>query len=700
MKIVTSGFKDALIESGREFDSKIIFTISGTTTTLGPEELTNTNLSYKGSILKSIMKQLEFETETNIPLETILEYRIGLKVNDVYEYISYGNFVVKNANFNDDRNSYTYTCYDKMVYSMEDYESLGVTYPITIRNYINAICTKIGLTFKNANSTFTNYDKQIPSELYLDSQGRSLFYSYRDVLDELAQVTASCICINEADDELEIRYVNNTNETLNSDYLKDTNIKRNLEIYGPINQVTLSRGGDSDKLSKNDAESITQNGLTEIKIKDNQILNGEDRQQYLNEIFTRINGLSYTLCDLSSYGILYFELLDKFSFAWTDDESNTHTINCLMLNNEIEQKNMVEEKIECNKPLTADDGYAEVSQEVKNDNRAKIDVDKVNARVEAIVENVGEDGEVTGASLLLAINNDSSQATLSADKISLEGYTTINDGFQIDENGNAIINGANLDLIDNGGNEQGINSRIKITKNDGSASNTIYSNYNQMANSEPDEEDEDITYKNILTSTPTSIRLQRKKIEIIDGVIHTSIVKAVSIVNDNNSIFMSLRDYEMPDHSLVLSMEEIVLALGGLSSITITPHGIKHQEGMSEDAYAEFSTILYENTNGSTSEITLNDKTYNYSHIEIIFAYNTGAFGYCSSKIFNPDGKIANLTAHALSNNYLYIGSSQWTISGNKITPNINEYWRLNANAATTRGTTATIRIFQVIGYK
>ena len=506
MKVVTSGFKDALIESGREFDSKIIFIISGTTTTLGPEELINTNLSYKGSILKSIMKQLEFETETNIPLETILEYRIGLKVNDAYEYISYGNFVVKKANYNDDRNSYTYTCYDKMVYSMEDYESLGVTYPITIRNYINAICTKLGLTFKNANSTFTNYDKQIPSELYLDSQGRSMCYSYRDVLDELAQVTASCICINEADDELEIRYVNNTNETLNSDYLKDTNIKRNLEIYGPINAVVLSRSGETDEIVEYDEISIQTNGLTELKIKDNQIMNGSDRQSYLTNIFTRLNGLSYTLCDLSSYGILYFELLDKFSFTWTDDESNTHTINCLMLNDEIKQKYMLEENLECNKPLTANDGYAEVPQEVKDDNRAKIEVNKVDGKVEAIVQNIGDNGQVTGASLLLAINNDTSQATLSADKISLEGATTINNNFSIDNNGTATLNGGDIILYDDED-----HAKLKLINGENANNTTsIQSTQLDMYHFSGDEEEEDWESDSFY-STPGLILLMSDK---------------------------------------------------------------------------------------------------------------------------------------------------------------------------------------------
>lgn len=53
------------------------------------------------------------------------------------------------------------------------------------------------------------------------------------------------------------------------------------------------------------------------------------------------------------------------------------------------------------------------------------------------------DEEMTGANIILQINKDISEAKVNADKIGLEGYTTINNGFTIDLEGNASIsNGA------------------------------------------------------------------------------------------------------------------------------------------------------------------------------------------------------------------------------------------------------------------
>ena len=463
MRIVTNDFKDALILNGREWDCKIIYTINNETITLGMENINSVNFSYQGSLLKSVMKQLEIDSDVEIPENTILEYRIGLKAEDEYKYISYGNFVVKKVEKQENTKSYIMSCYDKMVYSMKNYEDMGITYPITIRNYINAICSHLGLTFKNANSTFTNYNKQIPNELYLDSDGNSMYYTYRDVLDELAEVTASVICINEDDDELEIRYINNTNEVLDNNYLKDTNVIKNTKLYGPINQVVLSRSADSDQLPKSDETSILQNGLTEIKIIDNQILNGEDRQSYLNEIFNRLNGIQYSICDLSSFGILYFNLMDKFNFSWVDDLGNSNQINTLMLNNQIIQTQSVEENIICEEPLDKSNGYAEITKGERDDNRARIIINKMTGEIDA---KVSKDDIIADLNLAIVDGKGVIRATgntfiLDADNASIDEYG--NAEFE-----NARLRGGNLDLEDNGTKEGAsikIHSRFEVLNN-------------------------------------------------------------------------------------------------------------------------------------------------------------------------------------------------------------------------------------------
>ena len=114
----------------------------------------------------------------------------------------------------------------------------------------------------------------------------------------------------EDDDELEIRYINDTEDTINEEYLKDVNVNFG-EKYGPVNSIVLSRAGEADNVYLRDEESVTENGLCEIKIKENQIMNFNDRSDYLPDILEALDGLEYYLNDFSSTGITYFDLWDK-----------------------------------------------------------------------------------------------------------------------------------------------------------------------------------------------------------------------------------------------------------------------------------------------------------------------------------------------------------------------------------------------------
>lgn len=162
-------------------------------------------------------------------------------------------------------------------------------YPVTIKNYIKAICSQLNIDFQD--STFANQDKVIPNEMYLDSEGNSLGYTFRDVLDELAQVTASTICINEDNNKLEIRYIsqavgknlfdkNNAN-ILDGSYLDIgngviTNNGANKTLYIPItggkNYTVTKRV--SDRFSIATTSVLPEAGVSLIdKIQDNSATN-------------------------------------------------------------------------------------------------------------------------------------------------------------------------------------------------------------------------------------------------------------------------------------------------------------------------------------------------------------------------------------------------------------------------------------------
>ena len=218
MKVHTSDFKSQLIELGRELRGVITYG-----NTILEDEINSITPHYEADILKSVMKQLDLELTVDIPLNTVINCQIGILVGNDYEMLNYGNYVVYNSEKQEDTGTYKITCYDKLLYSMKQNEDLGVEYPIKIKDYLIALGNKIGLSV--ANTTFYNQDMKIPSELYYGQE-----YTYRDILDEIAQATGSIICLNE-NDEILVKYPTITNDTIDEDYLKDINVDFRSEIW-------------------------------------------------------------------------------------------------------------------------------------------------------------------------------------------------------------------------------------------------------------------------------------------------------------------------------------------------------------------------------------------------------------------------------------------------------------------------------------
>lgn len=405
MKTHTSAFKNTIKEFGRELDSIITYTLDNDTMELSIEELNSVTPHYEGAILKSVMRQLDIDSNVEIPIGTEINYQFGVKVRDDeeaedyrdnYDYIDYGNYIVKEVEKQEDTGSYKIICYDKMLYSMVDYEDMSITYPITIRNYINTICTQLGLTFKNASDTFVNYNREIQSELFLDEDGGSLGYTYRDVLDQLAEVTASTICINEDDDELEIRYINNTNDTIDEEYLKDINVNFG-EQYGPVNTIVLSRSGGSDSIHY---PVVLPENPFEIKIEDNQIMNYNDRSDYIVDIYNQLNGLQYYINDFSSTGICYYNLCDRYNVSIGEN-----TYSCVMFNDEANITQGLEENTHTDIVEQTVTDYKKSDTTDRRINQTYIIVNKQNQTIEALAEQVQPIGDTKSGNTSITLEN-------------------------------------------------------------------------------------------------------------------------------------------------------------------------------------------------------------------------------------------------------------------------------------------------------
>ena len=366
MKTHTIEFKNAEKELGRQL--RAVITYENVTL---EEEIYSVTPHFEGDILKSIMKQLDLELSVDIPLETVINCKIGILVNGSYEMLNYGNYVVYKSEKQEDTNTYKLTCYDKILYSMKQNEDLNITYPISIKNYLIAICNKLGLTLKT--NTFQNESMMIQNELYL-----GLDYTYRDILDEIAQATGSIICLDE-NDEVLVKYPTQTNDTIDEEFLKDVNVEFGQK-YGAINTIVLSRSGESDNIFY--PATLPENPI-EIKIVDNQIMNWNDRSDYLPGIYNALNGLYYYINDFSSTGIMYYDVGDLYNV-----KVGENTYQCLMLNDDLNITTGIEELIHTDMPEQSETDYTKADKTDRKINQTYLIVDKQNQKIESVVNNV------------------------------------------------------------------------------------------------------------------------------------------------------------------------------------------------------------------------------------------------------------------------------------------------------------------------
>lgn len=388
MKNVTTDFKNKIKSFGREIKVRITYG----NVTLTNNTINRVNLSYEGTILKSVMKVLEIDSNVDILKDTWINFQFGVKVGSSYEYIDYGNFKVVNSEKQEDTRSFKITCYDKIIEFMKDYEFAGFTFPMTLGTYLYNICNSLGVT-TTSSPTFANATQQLTYDPFLDATNKSLNYTYRDILDQIAEASGGTICIND-NDELEVRYINNTQEELDGKSLKDINVNFG-EVYGPINSIVLSRSAGADNVYLRDETSVATNGLCEIKIVDNQIMNGNDRENYLSALLNKLDGLTYCINDFNSTGICYLELCDKYNIV-----IDQNTYSCIMFNDEIIIESGLQENIYTKMPEQSDTDYDKADKTDRKINQAYAMVDKQNLTITNLVSQTTQQQQLNDARIL------------------------------------------------------------------------------------------------------------------------------------------------------------------------------------------------------------------------------------------------------------------------------------------------------------
>ena len=188
-------------------------------------------------------------------------------------------------------------------------------------------------------------------------------------------------------------------ETIDEESLKDINVNFG-EMTEPINTITLKRAGDSDAISLSYPEDLADEDKHEIAISDNQILNFDNRDDYIKGILDELYGLSYSLNDFSSTGITFLDLNDRYNVSITKTDDTGTTIEtslypCIMFNDEVNITQGLQETIHTDKPEESITEYNTTTKTDRLNKRTDLIVNKQEGFIEAITGTlqINEDGQ-------------------------------------------------------------------------------------------------------------------------------------------------------------------------------------------------------------------------------------------------------------------------------------------------------------------
>lgn len=319
--------------------------------------------------------------------------------NDAYEQIHYGYFLVTEAPIKKGAETTTIKALGKMSEMQDaDYET-GITYPITIANLAATIGNRFGLTVADM-SALPNYNYQIQEDLYENISAEN----YRNILSEIAGATATMAVVDDYTQQLYFRpHQTVVQGSLDYEKLKSLTVKAH---YGPVNSVVLSRTPQEDNIAITDEQSVEDNGLTEVKLANNEIMD-DDRTAFIGNLLNALDGVEWTGFEATTVGLGWYECGDRVEFE--DDEGNQ--VEGIITYHKITVDGGVKEELKGNIPEETTTNYALAGGVMKTIYNTEIKVDKQGQEITSIVSRQDSFENQTNANFTSVTQNITSVVT-------------------------------------------------------------------------------------------------------------------------------------------------------------------------------------------------------------------------------------------------------------------------------------------------
>jgi len=389
----TSQFISAMEMSGRMVSCRIYGLVSGIETLMFTDLNVNTiNFDNECALLKSLMNSVEIELNGLYVLndQVFTKVRIGVSSDFGlnYYYVDYGKFTVTESLQNLENKTTRITAYDEMLSAMESYQ-LSIDYEAnTIYNitFFDAIASRIGLSRGNSIPTTGIMAIQRKQETYTAE------YTYRDVLDDFAEILGGCIVVKNG--ALELLVPTDTQTTIDETQLSTIKLNKEFET---VTGLVLSRAPQEDNVVRytydNSDPPERVPGET-IRIENNQIVEGytvndvPDRTVYLDGILDRLNDWgSYWTLEFDSFGYCLYEPCDIITVTIAND-GDTISVPCIWLSNKIVVGPGLTEHMESHAPEAGETDFTKSTSERIRELETYLIVDKVEGTINSLTKRV------------------------------------------------------------------------------------------------------------------------------------------------------------------------------------------------------------------------------------------------------------------------------------------------------------------------
>ena len=334
---VTDKFKQAMKEPVKMVTASLV--LDDNTVITGQDKLIKITIDSSGHLFGTATSVINIElfgTNYNLVDHTfsVVAKTLIDAVNDTWEEANLGLFYVEESTADFEKKTTKIKGYDLMgKLAKTPYNSGTIQFPCTVRELINQLAGRFDFTVDTNLDNLPNITYQIPEDLYAKISN----CTYRDILGEIAGATATIAVFNGKTLSFrDSKKKPDEDEIWTYDNLKTLKYKPK---YGPVNSLVLARTPQEDNVAVADNASVANNGRTEVKLANNEILD-DDRRKLITPIFNSIKDFSHYPFEAETTGFGWYKPGDLVSAQASGKLINGQTIGWLG-QNKPEGKNLI-----------------------------------------------------------------------------------------------------------------------------------------------------------------------------------------------------------------------------------------------------------------------------------------------------------------------------------------------------------------------